>query len=101
MGVLLGYGLRKYKDQKISDSHLRLGWVIGVACLLLSTFGPAPMGRIDYEYNSTHAAIYAAFAPVAWCLFFGWAVFVSHLGYKSRLTFAITGTILLSFSNFR
>lgn len=43
------------------------------------------MGRIDYEYNSTHAAIYAAFAPIAWCLFFAWAVFVSHLGYTSRL----------------
>ncbi|KAL5276597.1 hypothetical protein ACFFRR_002050 [Megaselia abdita] len=86
MGILLGYGLRKYKGLKISDSQLRLGWVIGIACYLLSTFGPAPMGRIDYEYNSTHAAIYAAFAPIAWCLFFGWAVFVSHLGYTNKFT---------------
>lgn len=84
MGVLLGYGLRKYKGLQISDTHLRLGWLIAIACYLMSTFGPAPMGRIDYEYNSTHAAIYAAFAPIAWCLFFGWAVFVSHLGYTSR-----------------
>ncbi|KAH8273460.1 hypothetical protein KR018_002459, partial [Drosophila ironensis] len=84
MGILLGYVLRKYQNAKLSNLQLRLGWLGATFCLLASLLGPAPMGDINYVYNSTHAAIYAAFAPIAWCLFFSWIVFVSHNGYTSK-----------------
>uniref|UniRef100_A0A1A9W8H9 Nose resistant-to-fluoxetine protein N-terminal domain-containing protein n=1 Tax=Glossina brevipalpis TaxID=37001 RepID=A0A1A9W8H9_9MUSC len=86
MGIFLGYILRMYPNVKLSNTQLRLGWFAALACLVASVLGPAPMGDISYEYNSTHAAIYAAFAPIAWCLFFCWIVFVSHNGYKNRIT---------------
>ncbi|KAH8331979.1 hypothetical protein KR067_006582 [Drosophila pandora] len=86
MGILLGYVLRKFQNAKLSSLQLRLGWLGATFCLLASLLGPAPMGDINYVYNSTHAAIYAAFAPIAWCLFFSWIVFVSHNGYKNKLT---------------
>ncbi|XP_002025449.2 uncharacterized protein LOC6600394 [Drosophila persimilis] len=86
MGILLGYVLRKYQSAKLSSLQLRLGWTAATVCVLASVLGPAPMGDINYVYNSTHAAIYAAFAPIAWCLFFSWIVFVSHNGYTNKLT---------------
>ncbi|EDV91949.1 nose resistant to fluoxetine protein 6 [Drosophila grimshawi] len=86
MGILLGYVLRKYQGIKLTRLQLRLGWLAATVCVLASLLGPAPMGHINYVYNSTHAAIYAAFAPIAWCLFFSWIVFVSHNGYKNKLT---------------
>ncbi|KAH8420160.1 hypothetical protein KR009_006411, partial [Drosophila setifemur] len=86
MGILLGYVLRKYQNAKLNRMQLRVGWAVATFCLLASLLGPAPMGDINYVYNSTHAAIYAAFAPIAWCLFFSWIVFVSHNGYTNKVT---------------
>ncbi|XP_067638010.1 nose resistant to fluoxetine protein 6 isoform X2 [Eurosta solidaginis] len=86
MGILLGYCLRKYRGIQLSNAQLRLGWIVSTFCVLISLLGPAPMGDISYQYNTTHAAIYAAFAPIAWCIFFTWIVFVSHNGYKNIFT---------------
>uniref|UniRef100_W8BUT3 Nose resistant to fluoxetine protein 6 n=1 Tax=Ceratitis capitata TaxID=7213 RepID=W8BUT3_CERCA len=86
MGILLGYCLRKYRGIQLTNTQLRLGWTVATACVLVSLLGPAPMGDISYQYNSTHAAIYAAFAPIAWCIFFAWIVFVSHNGYTNKFT---------------
>ncbi|XP_075155470.1 drop dead [Haematobia irritans] len=86
MGIFLGFGLRKLRGMRLSRSKLRWGWFIAVACLLISLLGPAPMGDMSYEYNSTHSAIYAAFIPITWCIFFCWVVFVSHNGYTNIIT---------------
>lgn len=83
MGIGLGYILRMFKDLKLTHNQLKTGWYLSTASFLLAFFGPAPMGDIDYKFSSTHAAHYAAFAPIAWCIFFGWIILVSQLGYKS------------------
>lgn len=102
MGILLGYVLKNFKDMKLNKTHLKIGWYVSTVSLLLAFFGPgeiinllklflkiifsisAPMGDINYEFNATHAAHYAAFAPIAWCLFFGWVILTSQLGYQSK-----------------
>jgi len=84
MGILLGYFLRKSKGIRLTRTQLRVGWFVAVSSFLISLLGPAPMGDISYQYNSIHAAVYAALAPIAWCVFFSWIVFVSHNGYKSK-----------------
>lgn len=86
MGVLLGYVLRRTKGMQLSREQLRIGWYINVALVVAAFFGPAPMGSIDYQYNSTHAANYAAFAPIAWCSFFAWIIFTSHLGHDTWIS---------------
>ncbi|GAB0089047.1 uncharacterized protein DMENIID0001_035260 [Sergentomyia squamirostris] len=86
MGVLLGYVLRRYKNISLTPTQLKIGWYSNTALMLVAFFGPAPMGSIGYEYNPTHAAHYAAFAPIAWCSFFAWIIFTSHLGYESLLS---------------
>lgn len=84
IGILLGYSLRIYKDIKLSKSTINLGWTISIILLAASFIGPSPMGSINYKYDSTHAALYAAFAPIGWCSFFAWIIFTSHLGYTSK-----------------
>jgi hypothetical protein len=84
MGIGLGYILRKFNEIKFTQSQLKIGWYLSSASLLLAFFGPAPMSDIDYKYNATHAAHYAAFAPIAWCIFFGWIILVSQLGHTSE-----------------
>lgn len=85
MGIILGYFLRQFKDIKLSKRQIKIGWYISTAAMLISFFGPAPMGDISYKFNATHASYYAAFAPIGWCLFFAWMILTSHLGYKSIL----------------
>ena len=84
MGILLGYILRKYKDIKLTQTQLTMGWYISTGLLLSAFCAPAPMGTMGYKFNPTHAAHYAAFAPIGWCLFFAWIIFTSQLGYKSK-----------------
>lgn len=86
MGIGLGYVLRMFKDMKLTQSQLKIGWYLSIVSLLLAFFGPAPMGDIDYKYDATQASHYAAFAPIAWCVFFGWIILVTQLGYKSKFS---------------
>lgn len=44
------------------------------------------MGNIDYTYNPTDAAWYAAYAPILWCFSFAWLIFTSHLGHETQLS---------------
>lgn len=84
MGIFLGFALRKFRGLRLTKTQLRWGWFVAIACLMISLLGPAPMGDMSYKYNSTHSAIYAAFVPITWCIFFVWVVLVSHNGYKSK-----------------
>lgn len=84
MGMVLGWILRKFKDLKLSEKQVRVGWYVSIASVLWAFLRPAPMGDINYKYESSLAANYAAFAPIAWCIFFGWIILVSELGYKSK-----------------
>ncbi|XP_061386381.1 nose resistant to fluoxetine protein 6-like, partial [Musca vetustissima] len=86
MGIFLGFALRKFRGIKLSKTQVYWGWTVAIACLLISLLGPAPMGSMSYQYNSTHSAIYAAFVPITWCIFFVWVVFASHNGYTNKIT---------------
>ena len=81
MGVVLGYILRHCgRDFKLKQSHLTLGWTLSAICLYLSVVTPSFMGKVGYVYDAMHAANYAAFAPITWCLLFGWIIFTSYIG---------------------
>lgn len=67
-----------------AQSQLTLGWFIAICMLYQSIVSPAKMGDRSYIYNRVDAANYAAFAPITWCLFFGWIIFTSHTGNGGR-----------------
>ncbi|XP_030765294.1 nose resistant to fluoxetine protein 6-like [Sitophilus oryzae] len=82
MGVFMGYLLRKYKHVTFTKAQLRMGNTIALFSFLLSYLGPSFMGNIDYVYNPTHAALYAAVSPILWVGSFCWVIFTTQLGYK-------------------
>lgn len=84
IGIMLGYCLRKYKYIKLSDFQLNLGWILSSVAIIMTLLLSSAMSTVGYKYDPTHAAIYAAFAPIPWCLFFAWIIFTSQTGYKSK-----------------
>lgn len=56
----------------------------------LAFFGPAFMGHVEYKYDATDAAWYAAFAPIAWCFSFAWVIYKSHFGHEGIVTTRIS-----------
>ncbi|KFB40132.1 AGAP000629-PA-like protein [Anopheles sinensis] len=85
MGVILGYACSQCKTMKLTEKQIKIGWYVSTLSIAVAFFGPAPMGSIHYVYDPLHAASYAAFSPIAWCLFFAWTVFTAHLGYRNKL----------------
>lgn len=103
IGILLGYILRNFK--KISfksvikwkfliciyflnwflfQVHIQIGDTLAILMFSLAFFGPAFMGSINYKYDPTDAAWYAAFAPIAWCFSFAWVIYKSHFGHEGK-----------------
>lgn len=82
------------------QNQLKIGWWVNTALIFSSFFGPAPMGSINYIYKPSHAAHYAAFAPIAWCSFFAWIIFSSHLGYNSKNIYFISFNIKFNYQLF-
>ncbi|XP_001942708.2 regulator of hypoxia-inducible factor 1 [Acyrthosiphon pisum] len=81
MGILLGYCLRYVgRNYPLKSGHLKLGWIVAIGFFYEAFIHPAKMGDIDYVYNASDAANYAAFAPIYWCIFFSWIIFVSYTG---------------------
>lgn len=84
LGILLGYVLRNAKRIEMDKSQIRIGDAVATFLFCLAFFGPAFMGSMDYKYNPTDAACYAAFAPIVWCLSFAWVIYKSHFGHESK-----------------
>ncbi|XP_050426584.1 nose resistant to fluoxetine protein 6-like [Adelges cooleyi] len=81
MGLLLGNFLRcSGRSYQIKNVNLKLGWIVAVGFFYQAFIQPSKMGDMNYVYNAGDAANYAAFAPICWCIFFGWIIFVSHTG---------------------
>ncbi|KAG5684659.1 hypothetical protein PVAND_013877 [Polypedilum vanderplanki] len=86
IGIFLGYLLRKHQNIKLTDFQLTCGWVISTALFIGTIVTTAIMSRYDYTFNAIDGANFAALAPIPWCLFFGWIIYTSHLGYKNFFT---------------
>jgi hypothetical protein len=61
--------------------HLTLGWTAAIVCMYMAIIDPAHMANRHYVYNPRDAANFAAFAPVFWCLFTAWIIFISYVGH--------------------
>ncbi|XP_025421860.1 nose resistant to fluoxetine protein 6-like [Sipha flava] len=87
MGILLAYCLRYVgRDYRLKNSYLKLGWVAAAGFFYEAFIQPSKMGSIDYVYDVNDAANFAAFAPIYWCIFFSWIIFVSYTGNGGFMT---------------
>jgi hypothetical protein len=100
IGIALGYLLRIYKNVRLSNKQLTIGWIVVTAGFLGTLLMSGLMSVYNYKFSSLHAAFYSAVAPIPWCLFFAWIVYTSQLGYKSESVGSVKVT-KRSFINFR
>lgn len=84
MGMLLGYVLRKYKNYIPTKNLARLGWTLGFSSFVITSIASVRMNFPDYDYNKFTAGIYAALAPIGWCVFSAWIIFISEKGSQSK-----------------
>ncbi|GBP56370.1 Nose resistant to fluoxetine protein 6 [Eumeta japonica] len=95
MGVVLGYLLYSAKDTILSKAQVRAGWAFAVCALCASFSGTVEMGTMGYVYNVSLSSHYAAVAPITWCAFFAWIIYVSHMGYhRTRYSQFRTGHLV-------
>lgn len=84
IGILLGYVLRNTQKVKLDKVQIRIGDALAMVLFCVAFFGPAFMGNMEYKYNPTDAAWYAAFAPITWCFSFAWIIYKSHFGHEGK-----------------
>ncbi|XP_050528916.1 nose resistant to fluoxetine protein 6-like [Daktulosphaira vitifoliae] len=99
MGILLGYLLKCVgPNYKMKSINIKLGWIIAIGFFYQAYIAPSKMGDMNYVYNVIDAANYAAFAPICWCIFFGWIIFISHTGNGGLVSevFSWKGFIILT-----
>lgn len=90
IGILLGYFLQTIgRDYKLKPHMRRIGWTVALTLLYYSIAKPISLGRRGYVYDEQEAAEYAALAPIAWCSFFAWIIFMDHIGHGG--SYQITG----------
>ncbi|XP_018563221.1 nose resistant to fluoxetine protein 6-like [Anoplophora glabripennis] len=82
MGIFLGYILRSFRHIQLTKTRIRFGNTIALFSFIISYFGPSFMSSIDYVYDPTDAAWYAAISPILWCISFCWIIFTVQAGYR-------------------
>jgi uncharacterized membrane protein len=80
IGVYLGYLLRKHKNKSLTDNQVIFGWTIAGSLLVIT----CAISIANQEYSPLMAASFNALAPIVWCLYFAWFIFVAQAGHKSK-----------------
>jgi hypothetical protein len=64
------------------------GWTIAGSMLLIT----CAISVANQEYSPLMAACFNALAPIVWCFYFAWFIFVAQAGHKSGSWMGIEGT---------
>lgn len=76
LGVLL-FNLNDIKREiKLPKGVLIIGWLTCIWSLIWCFWTPSNLSSKDYVYEPLDAAVYAAWAPLAWSLALSWIIFV-------------------------
>lgn len=84
IGLLLGFILRKYNTIKLSKPQFIAGQILnGILIMTVISCGVAMTG-VEVKYDVMLHSLYAAFAPIIYCLHVAWIIFSAHQGHKSK-----------------
>lgn len=84
VGLILGFVLRKYSTIKPSKAHFIIGEIINGVLIAIVIACGVMMTGVDVKYNLMLHSLYAAFAPIIYCVRVAWIIFSAHQGYKSK-----------------
>jgi hypothetical protein len=85
IGIYLGYVIRNYRNIKLSERQINIGWYFAIFSLIVAFLYPlfTGMGSIGYEYNVIHSSFYSAISPIGWSIYLAWVIFISENGYEN------------------
>ena len=87
IGLILGFALRKYNTIKLSKSQFVVGQILnGISLMILLTCG-LEMTGLNVPYNVMLHSLYAAFAPIVYCLHVAWIIYSSQQGHSSEFIY--------------
>ena len=84
IGLLLGLMLRKYERFRLTKLHHIIGQVINGFLVTSVIASGISMTGIDLKYNPMTHSLYAAFAPIFYCLHVAWIIFKAENGQKGK-----------------
>jgi hypothetical protein len=83
IGLLLGLVLRKYEKFQLTKLQHIIGQIANGFFVISVIASGISMTGIDLEYNPMTHSLYAAFAPVFYCLHVAWMIFkAEHAEHK-------------------
>lgn len=85
IGLLLGFVLRRYNTLQLTRKQFFVGQILNSAIIVVVIASGAAMTGVDVKYDVRLHSLYAAFAPVLYCLHVAWIIFSAHHGQKSNL----------------
>jgi peptidoglycan/LPS O-acetylase OafA/YrhL len=83
IGLLSGFTLRTYTIN-LSRLQYLVGQVINATLIVIVIAAGINMTGVNVKYNAMHHALYAAFAPILYCLHVAWIIFAAQQGHKSN-----------------
>lgn len=86
IGLLLGFVLRKYDSFRLSKAQFIVGQIINRASIVAVIACGNVMTGIDVKYNVMLHSLYAAFAPIVYCVHVSWIIISTHQGHKSEFS---------------
>lgn len=90
IGLILGFVLRKYDSFRLSKAQFIVGQIINGASIVAVIACGTVMTGIDVKYDVMLHSLYAAFAPIVYCLHVAWIILSTHQGHKSEYLFSIS-----------
>lgn len=75
IGIIMGYILRNEKPHQLSQIKKQIGWSVALASLLIVA---VLTSRVHYYLTPFNVAMFSAFTPVFFSLFFSWIIYVSY-----------------------
>ncbi|CAK1551593.1 unnamed protein product [Leptosia nina] len=96
VGISLGLALRN--TAQYGKLLIFTGWVLSAGLWGSVLWAGYDSGFLNYQYNVTFAALYAAGAPVATALAFAWLLYAAHNGYSDTLSSLLCSRPLLIIS---
>lgn len=86
IGLIVGFLVFKVREFKMTKTHYKLGWIVSTLMFVAMTTSATQMLNINGDYDHLQHALFAALAPIFYCLPVSWIIISSQMGYKSELT---------------
>lgn len=84
IGLLLGFFLRKYENFQLTKLQHVIGQIANSLLVISVIASGISMTGIDVKYNPLTHSLYAAFAPIFYCLHVAFTIFKAEQGYKGN-----------------